>query len=88
MISYELALNTTGLKQFIFYGPRNDIISANREGIFSSAGYLSLALIGMTFGRMIYNELYFQLKESEDEKKVKSEIRKNKESRMMLKLAM
>ena len=51
MTIYELLLATTGLKVFIFYGARKDIISANREGIFSSAGYLSIALMGMMLGR-------------------------------------
>lgn len=33
MISYEIILNTTGLKEFILYGPRDTIIAANKEGI-------------------------------------------------------
>ena len=42
MIGYELVLMEFGLEKFIFYAPRVDFISANREGIASLVGYLSL----------------------------------------------
>jgi phosphatidylinositol glycan class W len=42
MIGYELVLKEFGLEKFIFYAPRVDFISANREGIASLVGYLSL----------------------------------------------
>jgi phosphatidylinositol glycan class W len=51
MTGYEIALNSLNLKNYIFYAPRVDMISANREGIYSSFGYVALMLIGMTFGR-------------------------------------
>lgn len=49
---YEIILDNTGLKEFIFYAPRGTIFSANREGIFSTIGYLSLQLIGIGIGRI------------------------------------
>ncbi len=54
MIGYEFSLLTLGLKQFVFYGPRNDFISANREGVASSFGYLAITLIGIEIGRKIF----------------------------------
>ena len=75
MLAYEFSLTTMGLKNFIFYGPRTDLISANREGIFSTFGYLSISLLGITYGRLIYQILYVksqskdkteQLKEQKD----------------------
>ena len=57
MICYEVSLISFGLKDFILYGPRIDLISANREGIFSSAGYISTALVGMAVGRHIFFHL-------------------------------
>lgn len=54
MCGYEFSLLTLGLKQFVFYGPRNDFISANREGVASSFGYLAITLIGIEIGRKIF----------------------------------
>jgi glucosaminylphosphatidylinositol acyltransferase len=54
MIAYEFSLLTLGLKQFVFYGPRNDFISANREGVASSCGYLAITLIGIEIGCKIF----------------------------------
>ena len=42
MIGYEFVLKEFELEKFIFYAPRVDFISANREGIASLVGYLSL----------------------------------------------
>jgi phosphatidylinositol glycan class W len=54
MVAYEFSLQTLGLKQFVFYGPRTDFISANREGIVSSCGYLAVTLISIEIGRKIF----------------------------------
>jgi hypothetical protein len=64
---YEFALTSFGLKEYIFYSPRVDLISANKEGIFSSFGYLALALIGMTFGRYVFLALHTPSPESLEE---------------------
>lgn len=68
MVAYEFALLTMGLKDFVFYGPRNDFISANREGVVSSFGYLSICLIGIEFGRTIFKALYYEQKDSDIQK--------------------
>ena len=57
MISYEFAISTYGLDTFIFYAPRTDFISANREGIASLIGYFSLQLIGIGLGNFMYRQL-------------------------------
>ena len=54
MVVYEFSLLTLGIKQFVFYGPRNDFLSANREGVASSFGYLAVTLIGIEVGRKIF----------------------------------
>lgn len=47
---YEIVLNTTDLKAYILTAPRTDLISKNREGIFSFLGYLSIFLAGQSTG--------------------------------------
>lgn len=49
-IGYELVLNYTELSKFILTAPRVDILSANKEGIFSFIGYLSIFLAGKGTG--------------------------------------
>lgn len=58
MVAYEFAIVNFGLKDYVFYGPRTDWISANREGIVSSFGYLAVCLVGIEFGRNIYKYIY------------------------------
>jgi phosphatidylinositol glycan class W len=50
---YELALDLTNLKAFIFTAPRVDLISQNREGIFSFFGYLAIFLAGHDAGMYV-----------------------------------
>ncbi|KAF1926226.1 GPI-anchored wall transfer protein 1 [Didymella exigua CBS 183.55] len=47
---YELALDTTSLGAFILVAPRTDLLSKNREGIFSFIGYLAIFLAGQSLG--------------------------------------
>ncbi|KAF2128011.1 GPI-anchored wall transfer protein 1 [Dothidotthia symphoricarpi CBS 119687] len=47
---YELALNKTTLGAFILIAPRTDLLSKNREGIFSFVGYLAIFLAGQSLG--------------------------------------
>jgi len=49
-ISYEMVLDFTELKAFILTAPRVDLLSKNREGVFSSLGYLSIFLAGQATG--------------------------------------
>ena len=57
MLGYEAVIKTYELDQFIFYAPRTDFWSANREGICSLVGYISLQLIGIGLGNFIYKQL-------------------------------
>lgn len=47
---YELALDKTSLGAFILIAPRTDLLSKNREGIFSFVGYLAIFLAGQSLG--------------------------------------
>lgn len=50
---YQAALEFTDLKAYILTGPRTDIISKNREGIFSFFGYLAIFLAGQATGMYV-----------------------------------
>ncbi|KAH6990878.1 GWT1-domain-containing protein [Ilyonectria sp. MPI-CAGE-AT-0026] len=49
-VTYQVFLETTSLKAFILTAPRTDLISMNREGIFSFFGYLAIFLAGQDTG--------------------------------------
>ncbi|KAI9473897.1 MAG: GPI-anchored wall transfer protein [Benjaminiella poitrasii] len=53
---YETALLGYGLQDWILNAPRVDLISANKEGICSFAGYLSIFLFGLECGSMIFKK--------------------------------
>jgi hypothetical protein len=42
MFVYEVILKEFELEKYIFHAPRFDFVSANREGLASLVGYLSL----------------------------------------------
>lgn len=46
----QTVLDFTSLKDWILTAPRNNLISQNREGLFSFFGYLSIFLIGQAIG--------------------------------------
>ncbi|POS84606.1 hypothetical protein EPUL_004443 [Erysiphe pulchra] len=48
--AYQASLDFTNLKTFVLSAPRNNILSMNREGIFSFVGYLAIFLIGQEIG--------------------------------------
>ncbi len=52
-ILYQVALESTGLKAFILTAPRTDLLSMNREGIFSFCGYLAIFLAGQDAGMYV-----------------------------------
>lgn len=53
---YEWTLYSTKLKEYILSDyPRDDLISANREGLFSLPGYVGLYLISLALGRLIHS---------------------------------
>lgn len=51
--AYEAALDFTALKAFILTAPRTDLVSQNREGIFSFLGYLAIFLAGQATGTYV-----------------------------------
>jgi glucosaminylphosphatidylinositol acyltransferase len=50
---YEIVLDNTGLKAFILTAPRDNLLSQNREGIFSFIGYLAIFLAGQATGTYV-----------------------------------
>lgn len=47
---YQAVLEYTNLKAFVLTAPRTDLLSQNREGIFSFTGYLAMYLAGQAIG--------------------------------------
>lgn len=47
---YQVILDSTQLQTYILSAPRTDFLSKNREGIFSSVGYLAVFLAGQATG--------------------------------------
>ncbi|KAI9033554.1 GWT1-domain-containing protein [Phycomyces nitens] len=60
-VLYETALQC-GLETWILEAPRVDLLSANKEGVFSFFGYLSIFLLGLDSGLIIFKKY----KEEED----------------------
>ncbi|TQN74022.1 GPI-anchored wall transfer protein 1 [Colletotrichum shisoi] len=52
-VLYQVALESTGLKAYILTAPRMDLLSKNREGIFSFFGYLAIFLAGQDTGMYV-----------------------------------
>ncbi|KAK3983947.1 GPI-anchored wall transfer protein 1 [Cladorrhinum sp. PSN332] len=52
-VVYQALLEFTDLKAFILVGPRDNLISMNREGIFSFWGYLAIFLAGQDTGMLV-----------------------------------
>ncbi|KAI9853071.1 MAG: Glucosaminyl phosphatidylinositol (GlcN-PI) nositol acylation protein [Thelocarpon superellum] len=50
---YQFVLETTRLKAFILVGPRTNLFSQNREGVFSFLGYLAIFLAGQATGMYV-----------------------------------
>jgi len=50
---YQIALEFTSLKAYILTAPRIDLLSKNREGIFSFFGYLAIFLAGQATGMFV-----------------------------------
>ena len=57
MIAYEFYSIKNNLMEYVFYAPRDDFLSANREGVFSIPGYLSIQFIGIGLGRFLYVQM-------------------------------
>ncbi|KAI8636020.1 GWT1-domain-containing protein [Parasitella parasitica] len=54
-VGYQLAL-CQGLQDWILEAPRVDILSANKEGICSFAGYLAIFMFGLECGSIIFQD--------------------------------
>lgn len=52
-VIYEAILDFTDLKAFILTAPRTDLLSKNREGVFSFFGYLAIFLAGQATGMYV-----------------------------------
>ncbi|KAF9107169.1 Glucosaminyl phosphatidylinositol (GlcN-PI) nositol acylation protein [Mortierella sp. AM989] len=71
-VVYQCFLTFGGLEDFIQNAPRVDIISMNKEGIFSFAGYLAIFLVGIDVGLYVLpNDPYFFMRRKSNKKKAK-----------------
>ncbi|KAL2136502.1 hypothetical protein VTI74DRAFT_3327 [Chaetomium olivicolor] len=52
-VLYQVVLESTDLKSYILVGPRTNLLSMNREGIFSFWGYLAIFLAGQDTGMFV-----------------------------------
>lgn len=52
-VLYQVALESTSLKAYVLTAPRTDLLSMNREGIFSFCGYLAIFLAGQDTGMFV-----------------------------------
>lgn len=52
-VAYQVALEFTGLKAYVLTAPRVDLLSQNREGVFSFFGYLAVFLAGQGMGMVV-----------------------------------
>ena len=52
---YEAALSFTNLRAFILTAPRTNLLSQNREGVFSFSGYLAIFLAGQAVGYVAFS---------------------------------
>ena len=51
---YQALLQTTSLQAYILTAPRTDLLSQNREGVFSFCGYLAIFLAGQAIGFRVF----------------------------------
>ncbi|KAI1294507.1 Glucosaminyl phosphatidylinositol (GlcN-PI) nositol acylation protein [Mortierella claussenii] len=71
-VAYQYFLTYGGLENYIQHAPRVDIISMNKEGIFSFAGYLAIFLVGVDVGLYVLpNDPYFFMRRKSNKKKAK-----------------
>ncbi|KAG6380285.1 GWT1-domain-containing protein [Boletus reticuloceps] len=52
-VLHQFALSFMGLEAFLLKAPRSNIIYANKEGLISLLGYLSLHIMGLSLGTII-----------------------------------
>ncbi|GES79382.1 GPI-anchored wall transfer protein 1 [Rhizophagus clarus] len=72
VVLYQIALWEFGLEDYIQHAPRTNLISANKEGIFSFWGYLSIFLFALDIGHYILPlDPYYTLRSNRQTKKPK-----------------
>ena len=54
--SYQALLELTSLKAYVLTAPRTDLLSKNREGVFSFFGYLAIFLAGQATGMYVLRQ--------------------------------
>ena len=59
-VAYQVVLDSTSLKAYILVAPRTDLLSKNREGVFSFIGYLAIFLAGQATGMYVLPRADFQ----------------------------
>lgn len=59
LLAFELYFKANGRAMYILYGPRDDLMSANKEGVYSVHGYFIICLFGIAVGSDIFNTLIF-----------------------------
>ncbi|KAG8216125.1 GWT1-domain-containing protein [Butyriboletus roseoflavus] len=52
-VLHQFALSSLGLEAFLLNAPRSNVIYANKEGLISLLGYLSLHIMGLSLGTII-----------------------------------
>ncbi|KAI9764865.1 MAG: Glucosaminyl phosphatidylinositol (GlcN-PI) nositol acylation protein [Geoglossum simile] len=57
-IAYQVALDGTGLKAYVLTAKRTNLLSQNREGVFSFFGYLAIFLAGQATGMYVIPRNY------------------------------
>lgn len=72
-VLHEITLQFTNLKVYILDSPRTNILSQNREGIFSFLGYLAIFLLGQATGLVILSR---QAKSNETSASAKGDRKK------------
>ncbi|KAG8840298.1 Glucosaminyl phosphatidylinositol (GlcN-PI) nositol acylation protein, partial [Serendipita sp. 411] len=53
-VCYQLVLSITPLQHWVLEAPRTNVISHNKEGIASLAGYLAIHLLGLSAGLVVF----------------------------------
>ncbi|KAG1740476.1 GWT1-domain-containing protein [Suillus paluster] len=52
-VLHQFALSSGGMKDFLLNAPRSNIIFANKEGLLSLLGYVSIHILGLSLGTVV-----------------------------------
>ncbi|XP_012270122.1 uncharacterized protein At4g17910-like [Orussus abietinus] len=74
IMMHEYTLSNVGLKKWVLSNaPRDNFISANREGLISAPGYVGLYFVGVAVGRLVH-ATYRSLNENPEARKHQSAV--------------